>query len=147
MNIENAVKADEEEILTLLRESGLPTQGVAEGIDRFLIARDDDGSAIASAGLEGSDDIGLIRSVAVSPDARGRGVGFAIVTALLERAKADGVRELVLLTNTAENFFHDQFDFERTDRSRYDGKLDDCCEWNLERCSSAVAMCREIATR
>lgn len=63
MDIENAVKADEEAILNLLRECGLPTEGVAERIDRFLVMRNDNGAVIASAGWEGTTDVRLIRSV------------------------------------------------------------------------------------
>ena len=42
-----------------------------------------------------------IRMVAVAPDAQGRGVGTALVKALLARARADGRRGLVLLTSTS----------------------------------------------
>ncbi|MBX3282408.1 MAG: hypothetical protein KF756_08025 [Acidobacteria bacterium] len=45
---------------------------------------------------------------------------MAIVEALIQNAKTEGVGELVLLTTTAEKFFRDQFDFERTDREKYD---------------------------
>jgi ribosomal protein S18 acetylase RimI-like enzyme len=39
-----------------------------------------------------------VRALAVAPDARGRGVGAALVTAVAERAAARGIRQLVLLT-------------------------------------------------
>jgi ribosomal protein S18 acetylase RimI-like enzyme len=39
-----------------------------------------------------------IRALAVAPDARGRGIGAALVTAVIERAAGKGIRHLVLLT-------------------------------------------------
>ena len=39
-----------------------------------------------------------IRALAVAPDARGRGIGAALVTAVIERAAQQGVRHLLLLT-------------------------------------------------
>ncbi len=41
-----------------------------------------------------------IRALAVSPDARGGGVGRALLTAVIERAAREGIRHLVLLTQT-----------------------------------------------
>jgi GNAT superfamily N-acetyltransferase len=39
-----------------------------------------------------------IRALAVAPHARGRGIGAALVTAVIERASRQGVRQLLLLT-------------------------------------------------
>jgi ribosomal protein S18 acetylase RimI-like enzyme len=39
-----------------------------------------------------------VRARAVAPGARGRGVGAALVTAMIERAAGQGIRQLVLLT-------------------------------------------------
>ena len=39
-----------------------------------------------------------VRALAVDPHARGRGVGAALVTAVIERAAGQGIRHLVLLT-------------------------------------------------
>ncbi len=68
----------------------------------------------------GRDDRCPFDPFGCSPGARGNGIGVAIVEALVQNAKTEGVGELVLLTTTAEKFFRDQFDFERTDREKYD---------------------------
>jgi ribosomal protein S18 acetylase RimI-like enzyme len=39
-----------------------------------------------------------VRALAVAPDARGQGIGAALVTAVIERASGRGIRHLVLLT-------------------------------------------------
>ncbi len=56
-------------------------------------------------GLECFGPVGLIRSLAVSSGARGRGLGRALVSAIEADARAAGVAELYLLTTTAEGFF------------------------------------------
>ena len=50
------------------------------------------------------EDLGEIRTVAVHPDAVGRGVGHAIVGALIERARELGLKRLFVLT-FEEKFF------------------------------------------
>jgi ribosomal protein S18 acetylase RimI-like enzyme len=39
-----------------------------------------------------------VRALAVAPHARGRGVGAALISAVIERAASNGVRQLLLLT-------------------------------------------------
>ena len=39
-----------------------------------------------------------VRALAVAPGARGRGIGAALVAAMIERAAGQGIRQLVLLT-------------------------------------------------
>lgn len=56
-------------------------------------------------GLECYPDIGLLRSLAVHKVKRHRGIGQKLVTYLEQQARADGIRELYLLTQTAGQFF------------------------------------------
>lgn len=53
----------------------------------------------------GAERDALIRSVVVKPGARGRGLGIAIVNALVERARQQGVERLWLLTADSAPFF------------------------------------------
>jgi len=65
--------------------------------------------------IERADEAGL-RMLAVAPEAQGRGVGRALVTACLERARAAGKRRLVLLTMptmTAAQALYRSLGFER----------------------------------
>jgi amino-acid N-acetyltransferase len=50
------------------------------------------------------DDLAEIRTLAVDPAWRGRGVGHALVTALLERARALGLRRVFCLTFEVDFF-------------------------------------------
>jgi amino-acid N-acetyltransferase len=71
--------------------------------DFSLLFRDD--VLIGSAGLERYGDISLLRSVAVAAPERGQGLGQAVVQQALDHASSLGVRQVVLLTTTAADFF------------------------------------------
>ena len=88
----------------LLLASSLPTAGVAQGLSGFLVA-DDAGRVVASAGLETYDGAALLRSVAVDPGYRKRGLAAALVRGLLEECRERGVTEGFLLTTTAADYF------------------------------------------
>jgi ribosomal protein S18 acetylase RimI-like enzyme len=87
----------------------------ADGFGQVLVAVDDKpsrpsgrGQILGTAMLQGwqEDADGIlagpeeaeIRALAVLPAARGRGLGQALLAAVIERANANGVRRLVLLT-------------------------------------------------
>lgn len=88
----------------LLIDSGLPVDDLETAAVDFIVAVDDSGLS-GVVGLQTFEGIGLLRSLAVRPGARGAGVGRALVDALESRARATGVRQLVLLTQTAAPFF------------------------------------------
>jgi amino-acid N-acetyltransferase len=92
-------------VLALLKEAGLPSEGVVDHFpEAYVVIRD--GEAIrAVAGLEPYGEAGLLRSVAVSPAARRRGLGLAITETLLRDAVDRGFRQVFLLTTTAADFF------------------------------------------
>lgn len=89
----------------MLAEAGLPTDDLSPRLlaNFFFVgdARRPDGVV----GLEYLGDQALIRSLAVHPDARGRGLGAALLAHAEQRARAHGIATLYLLTDTAERFF------------------------------------------
>jgi amino-acid N-acetyltransferase len=60
---------------------------------------------IAIAGLELHDGDGLLRSLLVLPEHRGRGLARELVQAQEAQARGLGLHRLVLLTETAADFF------------------------------------------
>lgn len=58
----------------------------------------------------------LLRSLVISPEARGRGLGRAATTQLLRQAAREGARHVYLLTDSAETFFAAQ-GFQRLERT------------------------------
>jgi amino-acid N-acetyltransferase len=104
VEVRAATPADYHSVLALLRSASLPTAGVPPGLGDFLVA--DSGERIVGAiGLERYGDAALLRSAVVDSSARGTGIGQALVQRLLDDARDEGVREIYLLTTTAEHYF------------------------------------------
>jgi len=100
-----ATVEDRPAVLSLLRESGLPIEGVADHFpDAYVVIREGKG-LLAVAGLEPYGDAGLLRSVAVASHVRGAGFGKALVENLLDDAGERGLRQVFLLTTTAADYF------------------------------------------
>lgn len=104
LRLRSADARDGNGIRTLLERNGLPTEDLGSSHPDFVVA--EEGEDLAGAGaLERFGTVALLRSVVVALDRRGSGVGRRIVRELEQRARASGVRELVLLTQTAAPFF------------------------------------------
>jgi amino-acid N-acetyltransferase len=88
----------------LLTDAGLPVAGVAEMLETFTVATSGT-DLVGVAGLELCHDNALLRSVAVLPEWRSRGLGRRLVTHVVADAEARGFRALYLLTTTAERYF------------------------------------------
>ncbi|GAB3542866.1 amino-acid N-acetyltransferase [Arthrobacter tecti] len=70
-----------------------------EGLQEFKIVEDDDGGVLGCGALHVMwEDLAEIRTLATAERARGRGVGSAVVRALLEEARELGVRRVFCLT-------------------------------------------------
>lgn len=101
-----AMAADRPIVRSLLAEAGLPVADLDLAADlTFWVVRDDAGRPSGAIGLERHGDVGLLRSLVVTPDRRRHGLGRMLVRALEEHANATGIAQLVLLTETAETFF------------------------------------------
>ena len=141
-SIRQAALSELTELLTLLNECDLPLQGVAEHLGGFLVARDER-ALLGVVGLERYGDVGLLRSLAVSPEARGRGMGVKLVEALMDGARKRNMRTLYLLTETAEGFFP-RFGFEKIPRASLDARLEASRELQGVCAETAVAMRVEV---
>ena len=136
-----AAEGDLDDALALLAACRLPTAGVREHFPAaFLVARDGEtGALVGLAGVEVYGDAGLLRSVAVSEAQRGTGLGQRLTEAVLAHARERGVREVYLLTATAERFFP-RFGFRRIDRADLPAALEGSAELRGACPASAVAM-------
>ncbi len=136
-----AAPADLPLILELLRQAGLVEAGVPEHLTTFTVA-EDAGRVVGSAGLEVYGDVAVLRSVAVAPEHRGRGVGRRLVESALVEARHRGLREVALLTETAAPFFR-RLGFQEVERAALDPRFAASAEFGEGSCATAVAMIKE----
>ena len=91
--------------MALLVKNGLPISDLnTKHFDDFLYLGETD-NPVGIIGLEIFDSIALLRSLAVSKDARGKGFGKTLVFAVEDYAKNKNISDIYLLTENAENFF------------------------------------------
>ncbi|HVO72301.1 MAG TPA: arsenic resistance N-acetyltransferase ArsN2 [Aggregatilineaceae bacterium] len=123
-------------IAALLTRVDLPLDGAREHLDGFLLAFG--GATLAGvAGLERYGATGLLRSVAVAE--RGTGLGKELVRRLLDRASADGLTSVVLLTTTAADYFP-RFGFHRIARKEAPSAVQESIEFKSACPDSAIVM-------
>ena len=92
-------------VTTLLSSAQLPTTDIKEELlENFFFAGTLD-QPIGIIGLELSPPHALLRSLVVDASVRASGVGSQLLERAEQHARANGVRTVYLLTNTAESFF------------------------------------------
>jgi amino-acid N-acetyltransferase len=99
-----AAARDMPAIRALLERAGLPTNDLASAQANFAVVREEH-AVVATGALQHFGPSALLRSVVVASDRRGGGLGRMIVWELERRARAAEVSQLVLLTETAADFF------------------------------------------
>ena len=124
-------------IMGLLETSGLPVKDIADRVRLFVA--EDSNSIVGTVGIEFEKDTGLLRSLAVDPNLKGRGLGKKLVFFIESFAKDHGVRELYLLTTTAETFFAG-LNYKVTDRDQVPGFIKETTEFKGVCPASAVVM-------
>ncbi|TLZ55046.1 MAG: GNAT family N-acetyltransferase, partial [Gammaproteobacteria bacterium] len=82
----------------------MPTSDLASARPEFVVVREQ-GRVVAAGALERFGACALLRSVVVTPDRRGSGLGHAIVLELERLAREAKIERLFLLTETAAGFF------------------------------------------
>jgi amino-acid N-acetyltransferase len=136
--IEAARPEEVNALLVLLAAAELPSAGFASHLGDALVARDD-GRPVGCVALELYGEEALLRSLVVSPVARGRGLGERLTAAALDLAESRGARRVWLLTTTAERFFP-RFGFLEVPRTELPAALAASAELRGACPASAVAM-------
>lgn len=142
LTIEEGRSQDLPQIRALLRGAGL-TADVDHLITRFLVARDN-GQVVACAVLEDYERAGLLRSVAVDPSHRNRGLARSLTNALIERARAQGLAAVYLLTDTAAGYFA-RHGFRAITRERVRPAVLASEQFRGENCTSSTVMVLELS--
>jgi amino-acid N-acetyltransferase len=141
--IRPADAADLSAVEALLTSSHLPTIGVRENVKDFLVAQSPTG-LVGVVGMEYCCNYGLLRSTAVDPEWRGKGVARQLVEQIIARAEAKGIHALYLLTTTAETYFP-SFGFERTTREAVPAEVQATDEFRGACPASATVMTLALA--
>ena len=92
-------------VRALLTQCALPTSDLEPRHFEHFFATGSISDPAAIVGVEIEGLYALLRSLAVSPAARGKGYGRALVRHAESYAHGRGVHDMYLLTNTAEMFF------------------------------------------
>ncbi len=138
--------ADRELISSMLAAAKLPGESLDNGVTSFYVAVED-GEVIGMAGMEFYGGDALLRSVTVLPGMRAKGYGSMIVDRMLDEARNADVRSVVLLTETAGDFFFKK-GFSFVERSDIDNaELKRSSEFAYACPKSAVCMKLELVSQ
>jgi len=140
--IGRAGPGDREAISALLEASGLPHQDIEPHLSRFRVAREQ-GKIAGVVGLEVVGRDGLIRSLAVREDRRGRGIARRLYAHILSDARALGIERLYLFTESAQGFF-ELLGFRAVERGDVPASIRGTEEFRVLCPSSAVCMTRPM---
>lgn len=142
-SVRPATGRDYPAVIGLLDAASLPVAGIAEELADFLVA-EADGRIVGAIGLERYGDAALLRSAVVEAGERGAGLGAALVERLLDAARASGVRQIYLLTTTAERYFP-RFGFAPVARDQVPSAVRASVEFREACPASAVAMRKALS--
>ena len=140
--IRSATADDLEAIRALLEQDALPASDLGSSRPQFLVACAG-AERVGAGALEPHGAAALLRSVVVAPPWRGRGLGHQLVKALERQARAAGIGELVLLTQTAEAFFA-QLGYGVIDRAQAPAAVQESSEFRTLCPASAVCMSKTL---
>jgi len=143
LTIEEGQSRDLPQIRALLHDAGLAAD-VDHLVPCFLVAREN-GRVVACAALEEYAGAGLLRSVAVDPSHRNRGLAQSLVTAQIARARARGLSAVYLLTDTAADYFA-RHGFRTIARTEVRPAVLASEQFRAENCTSSTVMVLEIST-
>lgn len=143
VSLRTAKPADLPQVLALIEGASLPTAGVSEALPDFLVAETGD-EMVGVAGLEIYDQSALLRSVAVKEGWRGSGVGRVLVERALSTTRERGIKDVFLLTTTAEHYFP-RFGFACVSRDCVADDVQASAEFRGACPASAVVMRKSLA--
>jgi UDP-N-acetylmuramate: L-alanyl-gamma-D-glutamyl-meso-diaminopimelate ligase len=99
---------------------------------------------VGCVAVEVVGDVALLRMLAVTPERRGEGLGFVLVETATERARAQGVRHLYLVTDGAQGYFGEKLGFAAIDRKDVAPEIAATAEYALARSKNATWMRKEL---
>lgn len=135
-------KSETRRIKALLKKADLPYEDIDLNIQQFIVAQKG-AKVIGTVGLEPYGECGLLRSLAVENTFRGQGLGRALVSEMTCQAKTMRVKQLYLLTLTADRFFEKE-SFKKINRESMPEAIQSTTEFKSICPVSSICMKKEI---
>ncbi|MDH3267982.1 MAG: arsenic resistance N-acetyltransferase ArsN2 [Ignavibacteria bacterium] len=102
--IREAIVDDFEAIKSLLNSASLPSVDIKKHLINFYVLENEE-NIIGTIGMEFYGDTALLRSFVVKKKCQKKGYGHILYQALISRAMKMNVKNIYLLTETADEFF------------------------------------------
>lgn len=103
--IDQAEAKDVPEMAAVLHQADLLTYDLLSPRSCYWVVRDDQQRIIATAGLEFGSKAALLRSVAVLPDARSRGLAHVLADHAFQEAASNGYHDVYLFSVHAGGYW------------------------------------------
>lgn len=142
MTLRKARETDLKEILLLLEKVDLPGDGVSGNLENFFVCTYCK-TVIGCVGLRIRGKSGLMRSLAVHPEHRGKGIGNVLIRKIFIYAKGKKISDMYLLTTTAEEYYV-KYGFVRIQRDVVDLQMMEAPEFRSVCAQAAVCMRKEL---
>ena len=130
------------DIAEILSAEKLPVDDLPGTLDNFLAATEN-GLTIGVVGLEIYGVYGLLRSLAVLPGYRGKGIAGKLIEQLESLAARSGLKALYLLTETAPEYFAGK-GFQKITRDEVPDEVKQSSEFSHVCPVSAIVMKKSI---
>lgn len=127
----------------LLAASGLPSEDLtAQHLEHFIVLAQS-GRIAGSVGIEKLGQDALLRSLAIDTMTRGEGFGKRLLQEIESHALSNDVRDLYLLTTSADNFF-EHHGYQRIDRSTVPDSIRNTRQFALLCPASAICLHKSL---
>jgi len=143
MQLRDAGDRDFALIRKLLESCELPHADLTGDRNHHFVLACEADVLIGAVGMELCGEAALLRSLAVAPDHRCRGVAVKLVNAIESYAKSRQIKALYLLTLTAPDFFAAR-GYQRADRKQAPAALQDTTEFKNICPAAAVCMTKKL---
>lgn len=121
-----------------LGQNRLPTEDIGEILNCLYLGINSE-TVVGLGGIEHHGDDGLLRSLVIAEPFRQQGYGQELCQQLIQKAQADDIQALYLLTNTADRFFA-KLGFEQIDRQAAPATMQHTTEFSSLCPDTAVCM-------
>jgi len=140
--IRRATQNDLVSIKSLLESVSLPSADIDEHIDNFLVLKNS-GNLVATIGIEKYGETALLRSLAVKKEYQNDGHGGRLYQRFILDAEKEGVKNIYLLTTTAETYFSRK-GFKRISRDDVPEEIKNTTEYSTLCPSDSVCMVKRL---